>query len=389
MSYSFNLDYSLPIHNIRDIVNINIVPSTSVVNEGQYVNIQGYMAIDGEYVAMNGVQYLFNERLPIDITMPSEGCVGEISTDVLNFDYTIQSNMQLELNLNLAINGYEDRFETTGAVDEIEYLVETQGVDIEEDIDLGVMNEEDDINRLDNQPLSVEPVLVEDPILMPVIENEVVELVEGEMPSATVLEDDVVAPLEGVQVEAVEANFETVTLETPAVEVEVTPTVENVVIENVNVENVFPFVSQPTVQPTITAEKKSKIFDMLYELDKEAEEVEMLSKQANEELEVDEIVIDTPLETVEVNETVDVTDDIVDIMETPVQVGVTEEIKDVFGHFSDGESKIKIVFIQDEMITIDELSDRYSVEKACIEGLNSQDTDVFRSHERVMIRYGR
>ena len=386
MSYSFNLDYSLPIHNIRDIVNINIVPSTSVVNEGQYVNIQGYMAIDGEYVAMNGVQYLFNERLPIDITMPSEGCVGDISTDVLNFDYTIQSNMYLQLNLNLAINGYEERFEVAETSDEIEYLVETQGGDIEEDIDLGVVDD-NEINRLDNQPVTVDPVLVENPILIPSIEEQIMtEPIKVEVPSMTVVEDEVVSSLDNMQVQSVEASIENVVLETPAVEVDVTPTVENVVIENVNVETVFPFVSQPTVQPTLTSDKKSKIFEMLYELDKEAEEVEILAKKPVEEIEV-EVVADTPLEALEVDEVVEVSDDVVDAI--PMLVDVNEEVKDVFGHFSDGESKIKIVFIQDESITIDELCERYSVRKECIEGLNSQAPDVFRSHERVMIHYGR
>ena len=107
MSYSFNWDCTLPITNIQDIVSINIVPETQSYNEGDYLSIRGHISIDGEYVSLTGEQNVFNESIPLDITLPNTGRNGEIKVDVTNFDYDIKDDGKLCLDLNLSIAGYD------------------------------------------------------------------------------------------------------------------------------------------------------------------------------------------------------------------------------------------------------------------------------------------
>ena len=107
MSYSFNWDYTLPIENIHDIVSINIVPETKAYNEGDYLSIRGHILIEGEYVSSVGNQSDFSESIPLDITLPNTGRHGDIKVDVTNFDYEIEDDEKLCLELNLNIAGYD------------------------------------------------------------------------------------------------------------------------------------------------------------------------------------------------------------------------------------------------------------------------------------------
>ena len=106
MSYSFNWDCTLPIKNIEDIVSINIVPETNVYDEGDYLSLRGQVCIDGEYVSSTKEQFLFNECIPLDITLPNNDRTTNIKIDVENFDYTIEDGNRLCLNIRLCIAGY-------------------------------------------------------------------------------------------------------------------------------------------------------------------------------------------------------------------------------------------------------------------------------------------
>ena len=106
MSYSFNWDCTLPIKNIEDIVSINIVPETIVYDEGDYLSLRGQVCIDGEYVSSTKEQFLFNECIPLDITLPNNDRTTNIKIDVENFDYTIEDGNRLCLNIRLCIAGY-------------------------------------------------------------------------------------------------------------------------------------------------------------------------------------------------------------------------------------------------------------------------------------------
>ncbi len=331
MSYSFYWDCALPISNIRDIVNINIVPSTNAVNEGDYISVRGYVGIDGEYISLSGVQYLFSERVPLDITLPSEGCVGEIRTDVSNFDYTIQSSNQLHLTLNLTIHGYEVRMDDIIVSSEAEAVEYNQSFEHQlEEIDLGLEEEVLDPDRKDKQ-------LIKKPVVMPVeevvVQTQVEEVIEVKEPVVTevVVKEEIVEP----------------------------------------VETAFPFVSKPEVKETVGPKEKSKIFEMLYELDSEPTEV------VEEVVEVKEDVVVTHEEPVIETEVVEEVVEEVEVKEEPA-----------YGHFDDGESVMKFIFIQEEVVTVEEICDKYDVPANCVEGLNGSNT-VFHCNDRVMIRYDR
>lgn len=106
MSYSFNWDCTLPIKNIEDIVSINIVPETTVYDEGDYLSLRGQVCIDGEYLSSTKEQFIFNECIPLDITLPNNDRTTNIKIDVENFDYTIEEGNRLCLNIRLCIAGY-------------------------------------------------------------------------------------------------------------------------------------------------------------------------------------------------------------------------------------------------------------------------------------------
>ncbi|MFR1836493.1 MAG: hypothetical protein ACLSXM_09655 [Turicibacter sanguinis] len=88
------------------MVSINIVPETNVYDEGDYLSLRGQVCIDGEYVSSTKEQFLFNECIPLDITLPNNDRTTNIKIDVENFDYTIEDGNRLCLNIRLCIAGY-------------------------------------------------------------------------------------------------------------------------------------------------------------------------------------------------------------------------------------------------------------------------------------------
>ena len=371
MSYSLYWDCSLAISNIRDIVNINIIPVTSAVNEGDYISVKGHIAIEGEYVSLNNVQYLFGERLPLDITLPSDGCTGDIKVDVSNFDYTIHANNQLNLNLNLTIHGYdvvtdEKLEEAPARLDELKEKEVPKPVYVQTQVDQPIIKEVIKEVIVEKPVEVVKEVIVEKPV--EVVKEVIVEKpVVTEVVKEVIVEKPVVTEVvkEVIVEKPVAPNPVTVHVQSPQVEATVTPevdqvVVENVTVENVNIDNVFPFVSKPEIKQVVTPQDKSKIFDMLYELDKE--------EVVEEVVEVEE-VIEHPVVAVE------------EVVEPKKET--------VYSHFSDGESLTKIVFIQEEVVTVEQICQKYDVGMNCIEGIDCCTDTVFHCNDRVMIRYDR
>ncbi|MGL4373301.1 MAG: hypothetical protein ACRCS6_05925, partial [Turicibacter sp.] len=114
--------------------------------------------------------------------------------------------------------------------------------------------------------------------------------------------------------------------------------------------------------------EKSKIFDLLYGLEEDVEEVEI------EEVKPVEV---KPVE-------VEVEKEVVTKVPTPVE---TVENTTVYSHFADGESLMKIIFIQEEEITVTELCEKYDVPVHWVQGVESPDCTLVRG-DRVMINYG-
>ncbi|HAX72709.1 MAG TPA: hypothetical protein DCY20_04230 [Firmicutes bacterium] len=461
MSYSFYWDCTLPIKNIKDIVNINIVPQTTSFDEGDYLSVRGYVAIDGEYVSHSGVQYLFNERIPLDISLPKEGRTGKIETDISNFDYSIYDNDKLYLNLNLTIEGYDLRkdkqklaYDLAAEGDEEEIapisVLEEESIHKEaikaglnkpqkEEVELGYATTEEihqnafiattveNYLDFDNEVLSgsnVQESLCEDKTLevedetkrkdKQVLKPAVIETPKSvvvETPKLAVVETPVavevakpapkpvVTPLQKPTASDMEDLFgaNTATLVTPQV-------AKPVVKETTAVleEEVLPFPVKSDKKVVETTSKsvtpKSKIFDLLYDLEEPAVVETVVEKTpvvVETVVEKAPVVVETVVEKAPV-----VVEKVVEKKPTVVQsveLETTEEDEEVevevtpttvYSHFADGESLMKIVFIQEEEVTVTQLAHKYDVPVECIYNYELINGPLMQG-DRVMINYGK
>ena len=475
MSYSFNWDYTLPIENIHDIVSINIVPETKAYNEGDYLSIRGHILIEGEYVSSVGNQSDFSESIPLDITLPNTGRRGDIKVDVTNFDYEIEDDEKLCLELNLNIAGYdldsipslvEEVVETPAEQAPVLFtkeasishptlveeedddhhqsaFIDTDDVDYLDFDDMAMPSnqeaielvEDDDDDRkekltdkikqlitsqpsIPSQPVveEVEEVIVEEPVeevVVPLQPEEVVVEVEPVveevkpvakpkpvMPIPTLspvveeLVEEVIVQSEPeevvVEVEPVVEEIKPVVqpkpvMPIPTVSPVVEESVEEIVIEVepdiVEEEEILPFPLKKTSiveeEPVKTADK-SDIFDMLYELDEEEPEVIEIEEAPVVEEEVVTQSIVTPQSVVSAPTVEPV------IEQSQTAVAYDDSIAN---QFADGESIIKIVFVQEEETTLTDLCTKYSVTEENIYNCENL-TSTLCQGDRVMINYG-
>ena len=475
MSYSFNWDYTLPIENIHDIVSINIVPETKAYNEGDYLSIRGHILIEGEYVSSVGNQSDFSESIPLDITLPNTGRHGDIKVDVTNFDYEIEDDEKLCLELNLNIAGYdldsipslvEEVVETPAEQAPVLFtkeasishpnlveeedddhhqsaFIDTDDVDYLDFDDMAMPSnqeaielvEDDDDDRkekltdkikqlitsqpsIPSQPVveEVEEVIVEEPVeevVVPLQPEEVVVEVEPVveevkpvakpkpvMPIPTLspvvegLVEEVIVQSEPeevvVEVEPVVEEIKPVVqpkpvMPIPTVSPVVEESVEEIVIEVepdiVEEEEILPFPLKKTSiveeEPVKTADK-SDIFDMLYELDEEEPEVIEIEEApvVEEEVVTQSIVTPQPVVSAPTVEPV--------IEQSQTAVAYDDSIAN---QFADGESIIKIVFVQEEETTLTDLCTKYSVTEENIYNCENL-TSTLCQGDRVMINYG-
>ena len=475
MSYSFNWDYTLPIENIHDIVSINIVPETKAYNEGDYLSIRGHILIEGEYVSSVGNQSDFSESIPLDITLPNTGRHGDIKVDVTNFDYEIEDDEKLCLELNLNIAGYdldsipslvEEVVETPAEQAPVLFtkeasishpnlveeedddhhqsaFIDTDDVDYLDFDDMAMPSnqeaielvEDDDDDRkekltdkikqlitsqpsIPSQPVveEVEEVIVEEPVeevVVPLQPEEVVvevePVVEEVKPVAKpkpVMPIPTLSPVveESVEEVIVQSEPEEVVVEVEPVVEEIKPvvqpkpvmpiptvspvveeSVEEIVIEVepdiVEEEEILPFPLKKTSiveeEPVKTADK-SDIFDMLYELDEEEPEVIEIEEApvVEEEVVTQSIVTPQPVVSAPTVEPV--------IEQSQTAVAYDDSIAN---QFADGESIIKIVFVQEEETTLTDLCTKYSVTEENIYNCENL-TSTLCQGDRVMINYG-
>ena len=475
MSYSFNWDCTLPIENIHDIVSINIVPETKAYNEGDYLSIRGHILIEGEYVSSVGNQSDFSESIPLDITLPNTGRHGDIKVDVTNFDYEIEDDEKLCLELNLNIAGYdldsipslvEEVVETPAEQAPVLFtkeasishptlveeedddhhqsaFIDTDDVDYLDFDDMAMPSnqeaielvEDDDDDRkekltdkikqlitsqpsIPSQPVveEVEEVIVEEPVEEVVVPSqpeevvvEVEPVVEEVKPVAKpkpVMPIPTLSPVveELVEEVIVQSEPEEVVVEVEPVIEEIKPvakpkpvmpiptvspvveeSVEEIVIEVepdiVEEEEILPF---PLKKTSIVEEEpvkiadKSDIFDMLYELDEEELEVIEIEEApvVEEEVVTQSIVTPQPVVSAPTVEPV--------IEQSQTAVAYDDSIAN---QFADGESIIKIVFVQEEETTLTDLCTKYSVTEENIYNCENL-TSTLCQGDRVMINYG-
>jgi len=106
MSYKFNLDHTLVIANIHDMITIDIKPETRCVIKDGDVEVQGYLTFRGSYLTSELNEALFEGQMPLDITLPYVGGAPDVQPEVISFDYRVDNKESLTLNLEVVLNGY-------------------------------------------------------------------------------------------------------------------------------------------------------------------------------------------------------------------------------------------------------------------------------------------
>ena len=106
MSYKFNLDHTLAIADIHDMITIDIKPETRCSVTGGDVEIHGYLTFRGSYLTPELGEAPFEGSVPLDITLPYLGGVPDIRPEVVAFDYLVDNKKSLTLNLEIALKGY-------------------------------------------------------------------------------------------------------------------------------------------------------------------------------------------------------------------------------------------------------------------------------------------
>ena len=432
MSYSFNWDCTLPISNIEDIVSINIVPQTKAYDEGDYLSLRGQVLIDGEYVTNHGTQETFTEYIPLDITLPNNGRGSEIKTDITNFDYEVQDGNNLFLTLNLSLDGYDWESPITLVEEDHEIEGQTQApvmftkeaavvpsghevvaeapvtqenVVVEPEV-LEVVEEDetDDLDYIDfdevvldhkedavdpslaterkealtdkiKQFLNKQPVPVEESVVESVVEEPVVESVVEEV--APIVEEVVEKVVEKVKPKPV-APIPTVTKVQKVEEQPVTPVVEEEDEEILP----FPLKTEPVVEEVPVETKKSDIFEMLYSLEETEPVVEevMQAPVVEEVPMVEETLVSQPEVIVE--------DEVVEEPEVIAPISTYSGEDSIANQFLDGESILKIIFVQEEETTITNICTKYNVPEKAIYNLEQLNSPL-HCGDRVMINYGK
>ena len=106
MSYKFNLDHTLSVVDIHDMITIDIKPETRCVVVDGDVLINGYLAFRGSYLTPELTQAPFEGYIPVDITLPYHGGAPDVVPEVVSFDYRVANQESLTLNLEIALAGY-------------------------------------------------------------------------------------------------------------------------------------------------------------------------------------------------------------------------------------------------------------------------------------------
>lgn len=329
--------------------------------------------------------------------------------DYIDFDEVVLDHKEEAIDPSLA----EDRKESL--TEKIKQYIKKEPVAVTEPI------VEENVQETVSTPVVEETVAKEvtketkksEPFLETIIEKAkeivpeaVVEKVVEEVKPAKVIEE--VAPIAEVVIEkaapVVEEVVEKVAEKVKSKPVSPIPMVtksETVEEQPAVVEEAvlpFPLKTQEIVEEVPAQTKKSDIFDMLYSLDEPAavveEEVtptpvvESVQPQAPivEQVQpqapiVDEIVTTQPVQMLE--------EEVVEeepTVSTPISTYPSED--SIANQFLDGESILKIIFVQEEETTISNICTKYNVPEKAICNLEQLNSPI-RCGDRVMINYGK
>ena len=274
-------------------------------------------------------------------------------------------------------------------------LEEVEEVIVEEPVEEVVVSSQPEEVVVEVEPVveEVKPVAKPKPVmpiptLSPVVEELVEEVIVQSEPEEVVVEvEPVIEEIKPVAKPKPVMPIPTVSpvVEELVEEVIVQSEPEEVVVEVepdiVEEEEILPF---PLKKTSIVEEEpvkiadKSDIFDMLYELDEEEPEVIEIEEApvVEEEVVTQSIVKPQPIVSAPTVEPV--------IEQSQTAVAYDDSIAN---QFADGESIIKIVFVQEEETTLTDLCTKYSVTEENIYNCENL-TSTLCQGDRVMINYG-
>lgn len=287
--------------------------------------------------------------------------VVEDDSDYIDFDEVVFDHTPVQEAIDPSLA--EDRKEAL--TDKIKKVIEKQSTNIKE---------------------SKTPETVVEKVIEPVVE-EVVEEVKVE----EVVEPVVEKVVEEVKVENVEPVVEEVVEEVKVEKVHHKPVPEIPVVHQSVIEEEteeilpFPIKKETVVEKVSETQPKSEIFDMLYSLEGDHPIV-------NESVEeVVETTVETEPQQTETGydeaELVEVAEKIEEL--TPAApVSVVKNEDSIANQFSDGESVLKVIFVQEEETTITNICTKYGVSEKEIYNKEELATPL-RCGDRVMINYGK
>ena len=109
MSYKFNLDHTLAIGDIHDMITIDIKPQTRCTVTGGDIEIHGFLTFNGTYLTSELEEAPFEGSVPLDITLPYVGGAPDVKPEIVSFDYRVDNKKALTLTLDVALSGYGEK----------------------------------------------------------------------------------------------------------------------------------------------------------------------------------------------------------------------------------------------------------------------------------------
>ena len=142
----------------------------------------------------------------------------------------------------------------------------------------------------------------------------------------------------------------------------------------------FPIKKENAAEVTVKPQQKSEIFDMLYSLEGE----HPITNDSVEDVVETVVEATQPVEEAELLEVAEKMEELA----PNTSVSVVSNEDSIANQFSDGESILKIIFVQEEETTITNICTKYGVSEKEIYNKDELATPL-RCGDRVMINYGK
>ena len=357
MSYKFNLDHTVAIADIHDMITIDIKPETRCEVRGGDVTIHGYLTFRGSYLTPDLGEAPFQGNIPLDITLPYLGGEPNVQPEIMSFDYRVANRESLTLNLEVTLNGYNALGTGEKVMDAwIDELAEERTYEeavIEPfDFDATAPNEVADPSCESFPPVT-------EPVFAKTEDTRLGDVTEETKPSVEIVETEVdeifYSPL--VEVEERDVEVEDIQFETVKAEIEV---------EDVKMREVSFVVDEPETRaaPKIS-ESAAALMEELFAMKRGTafKEKEAISEAVEDESEAD-------LNEVEV-----------ELVEPPTLMA-----ESIARQFADGETTIKMVYVDHESQTLGGLLERYMANLDDVWNLSELSEGV-EVGDCVMLRY--